>query len=278
MPQTIFITGASSGIGLATARHFHDQGWNVVATMRDPESLRTELAGERMLVTRLDVTDEASIDAAVAEAVTEFGRIDVLLNNAGYGAYGPLEATSMADIRRQYDVNVLGLYAVTKALLPQFRANSSGVIINVSSMGGKVTFPLGSLYHGSKFAVEGLSEALHYELYPLGIRVKVIEPGSIATDFAERSFAFSNNPELAEYQPTVAAFMGALQPMAAAASPADIVAATVYDAATDGTDRMRYVVGPDAEQLLTARESVDDDSFLAGVRAQFGIGDAAVVI
>ena len=168
MTKTILITGSSSGIGKATARYFHRQGWNVVATMRRPEN-ETELGTlEQVLVTRLDVQDSASIAAAVSAGLERFGQIDVLLNNAGYGAYGVLEATPMEKIRRQFDVNVLGLLNTTKAVLPHLRANGRGTVVNISSIGGKVTFPLGTLYHGTKFAVEGLSEALQYELAAIG--------------------------------------------------------------------------------------------------------------
>jgi len=128
-------------------------------------------------VTRLDVLDDASIQAAIDAAHERFGGIDVLLNNAGYGAYGALEATPMEVIRRQFDVNLFGLIAVTQAVLKGTRAQKSGVIVNISSVGGRMCYPFGTLYHGSKWAVEGLSEALHYELIPLGIRVKVVEPG-----------------------------------------------------------------------------------------------------
>ncbi|WP_313609948.1 SDR family NAD(P)-dependent oxidoreductase, partial [Rhizobium sp.] len=117
---------------------------------------------------RLDVQDAVSITAAVVAGLAAFGRIDALVNNAGYGAYGPLETTPLKSIRRQYEVNVLGLMATTKALLPHFRANRSGTIVNISSMGGRIAFPTGTLYHGTKFAVEGFSEALQYELAPIG--------------------------------------------------------------------------------------------------------------
>jgi NAD(P)-dependent dehydrogenase (short-subunit alcohol dehydrogenase family) len=271
MTQTILITGASSGIGKATAKHFHDKGWNVVATMRAPEA-ETELSHlDRMLVTRLDVTDLASIDASVAAGLARFGRIDAVVNNAGYGAYGPLEATPLDKVRRQLDVNVLGLFAVTKALLPHFRANRHGTILNVSSIGGRMTFPLGALYHASKFAVEGLSEALHFELAPLGVRVKIIEPGAVLTDFAGRSFDFSNDPTLTEYQPLVQTLFAALGPMMANGSPASLVAEAIFSAATDGTTQLRYEVGPDAVHLLGARRASDDATFLAAIRAQFGL-------
>jgi NAD(P)-dependent dehydrogenase (short-subunit alcohol dehydrogenase family) len=164
---------------------------------------------DNVLVARLDVTDAASIAAAVAAGVERFGGIDALLNNAGYGAYGPLEAFSTERIRRQFDTNVIGLLEVTKAVLPHMRAARSGTIVNISSIGGQITFPLGTLYHGTKFAVEGLSEALHYELEPLGIRVRIVEPGMIKTDFGGRSFDFAMDETLSDYAPTAEA-MGRL--------------------------------------------------------------------
>ena len=276
MNPTILITGASSGIGKATAKFFQSRGWNVIATMRSPER-ETELSQlERVLVTRLDVEDITSIQTAVDAGLSKFGKIDVLLNNAGYGAYGPLEATPLEKIRKQFDVNVIGLLATSRALLPHFRANRRGVIVNLSSMGGKVTFPLGTLYHGTKFAVEGLSEALHYELAPLGVRVKIIEPGMVKTDFAGRSFDFSNDLTLSEYQPVVQSLMSAMGPMAETASPPELVAEVIFKAATDGTDQLRYEAGADAVQLLAGRRATDDATFLAGIKAQFGLGPSRV--
>lgn len=270
MSQTVLITGASSGLGRATATHFQAQGWNVVATMRSGRE--TELSRpERTLVTRLDVQDPDSIRAAVDAALATFGRLDALVNNAGYGAYGPLEATPPASVRRQFEVNVLGLLATTQAVLPHFRANRRGTIVNVSSIGGRITFPLGTLYHGSKFAVEGLSEALHFELRPLGVRVKIIEPGFMRTDFGGRSFDFSNDPALAEYQPLVQTVLGGLSASMAEAAPPERVAEVIYAATVDGTDRLRYEAGADAEALLASRRAVDDATFFAGLRAQFGL-------
>ena len=274
MTSTVFITGCSSGIGRATAQHFQARGWNVVATMRSPSQENGLAQLERVLVTRLDVQDEDSIQAAVSTALARFGRIDVLVNNAGYGAYGPLEATPMRKVRRQFDVNVHGLIATTQAVLPHLRRQRSGVIVNISSIGGRLTFPLGTPYHGTKFAVEGLSEALHYELLPLGVQVKLIEPGMVKTDFAGRSFDFSNDPALAEYQPVVQALLGALGPMAAAASEPATVAEVIFEAATDGRDRLRYEAGADAQHLLATRRVADDATFLGAIRSQFGIARA----
>lgn len=272
MSRTILITGASSGVGKASALRFQAEGWNVIATMRSPE-LETELNTlERVHVTRLDVMDVASIGAAVEAGLGRFGRIDALLNNAGYGAYGPLEATPLDKVRRQFDVNVIGLLAATQAVLPHFRRQRGGVIVNISSIGGKITFPLGTLYHGSKFAVEGLSEALHYELLPLGVRVKIVEPGMVQTDFAGRSFDFSNDAALSEYQPLVGAFMSALGAMAAHASPADQVAEVIHRATLDESDQLRYEAGTDARHMLGARRASDDATFIGGMREQFGLG------
>ena len=273
MTQTIFITGASSGIGRATAQYFHAKGWNVVATLRDPAQAGDLAALPQVLVSRLDVTDAATVAAAVGAAHERFGGIDVLLNNAGYGAYGPLEAFDMDGVRRQFDTNVIGLLEVTKAVLPGMRARGKGVVVNISSIGGRMTFPLGSLYHGTKFAVEGLSEALQYELEPLGIRVKIVEPGMIATDFGGRSFDFRQTAELTDYQPVVDKFFSVLgsAEMAATASPPSVVSEAVWAAVTDGTARLRYTAGADAAAYMAARSAQDDATFIGGVKAQFGL-------
>ncbi len=269
--NTIFITGASSGIGRATAEHFQRNGWNVVATMRNPDDGAQLASLPRVHVVRLDVTDHPSIDAAVAAALQRFGRIDVLFNNAGYGAYGPLEAFPMDRIERQFDTNVMGLIATTKAVLPHFRANRSGFIVNVSSIGGQVTFPLGALYHGTKFAVEGISEALHFEMAAIGVKVKIIEPGLIATDFGGRSFDFVNDESLAEYQATVAGVMRGFTSQAGESTPPSAVAEVVWDAVTDGTDTLRYRAGADAVALLDSRKALDDATFFAAIKSRMGL-------
>ncbi|MFJ9683362.1 SDR family oxidoreductase [Streptomyces sp. NPDC101194] len=271
MTRTILITGSSSGIGRATAKLFHEQGWNVIATMRSPEKETELTALENVLVTRLDVQDSASITSAVGAGLERFGRIDVLLNNAGYGAFGPLEAVPMEKARRQFDVNVMGLLETTKAVLPHLRVSGGGTVINISSIGGKVTFPLGTLYHGTKFAVEGLSEALHYELATIGVNVKLVEPGIVDTDFAGRSFDFTNDDSLTEYQEFVNTFLTAQAQLAVGGDKPEVVAETVYRAATDETDRLRYPAGPYATELLAQRAATDDATFIGGIKAQFGL-------
>ena len=227
----------------------------MVATMRKPG----------------DVTDSTSITSAVAAATGRFGAIDALLNNAGYGAYGPLESFEMERIRRQFDTSVFGLLEVTKAVLPHMLERKSGAIVNISSIGGQMTFPLGTLYHGTKFAVEGMSESLHYELETVGIKVKIVEPGMIATEFSGRSFDFANDPAMDEYQPIVGTFMGAMGSNAMKPSAPELVAVVIWNAVTDGSDRLRYRAGADAEALLTQRKNADDAAFIAGIKQQFGL-------
>lgn len=272
MSKTILITGASSGIGKATAQFFQEKGWNVIATMRRPENEQELTQLENVLVTRLDVLDLASIDQAVEEGINRFGKIDVLLNNAGYGAYGPLEVFPRENIVRQFDTNVIGLLDVTRAITSHFRKNKSGTIINISSIGGKMAFPFGSLYHGTKFAVEGISEALSFEMQALGVKVKIVEPGFIATDFAGRSFDFKNDEQITEYQQLIATLFATLEAAAESnISPASLVAEVIYNAATDGTDTLRYRAGADAEELLTNRKNMDEEEFLAMMKQQYGL-------
>jgi NADP-dependent 3-hydroxy acid dehydrogenase YdfG len=271
MANTILITGASSGIGKTTAKYFQEKGWHVIATMRSPEQETDLTVLDNVLVTRLDVQDPASITSAVEAGLVQFGRIDVLLNNAGYGAYGILEATPMEKIRRQFEVNVIGLLETTKAVLPHFRSNQNGVIINISSIGGQMSFPLGTLYHGSKFAVEGLSESLSFEMETIGVKVKIVEPGMIKTDFGGRSLDISIDENLTEYQEVVNKLMTTMEPLAATGSEPIVVAEVIYRAATDGTTQLRYTAGPDAEQIIANRKATDDATFLKGIKDQFGL-------
>ncbi|PSN07406.1 hypothetical protein C7293_30610 [filamentous cyanobacterium CCT1] len=160
MNRTILITGASSGIGEATAQRFIRQGWNVAATMRSPQIVKPWTKAPKVITPYLDVTDEPSIAAAVEETLHQFGAIDVLVNNAGYGLTGPLEGISTPQLTQQFHTNVFGLVAMIQSVLPIMRRQNQGTIINVSSIGGRVAFPFASAYHATKFAVEGLSESL----------------------------------------------------------------------------------------------------------------------
>ena len=273
MNKTILITGCSTGIGRMTAKYFQQKGWSVAATVRkhsDNDAELTALGG--VLVTELDVTKEDTIKKAVAETMEVFGKIDVLLNNAGYGSYGILEATSERAIRMQFDVNVIGALMVTKNVIPYMRKAGEGTIINISSMGGKITFPMGTLYHGSKFAVEGMSESLSYELEAIGLKVKMIEPGMINTNFEETTMKnLAVDPSQTEYAAFLEKMMEGMKNASANSSEPILVAETIYKAATDGTNQMRYIAGPDAEQIIAARKAMNDENYMAMMKQQMGL-------
>lgn len=273
MAGTVLITGASSGIGKETARLFQSKGWNVIATMRSPD--RESELGKlgNVQVAKLDVTDSTSIHHAVSAGIEQFGQIDALVNNAGYGAYGPLEAFDMEGIRRQFDTNVIGLLEVTKAVLPHMRAQGSGTIVNISSIGGQFAFPLGTLYHGSKFAVEGLTEALHYELGAIGVRAKIVEPGMIQTDFGGRSFDLRNDETIEAYQPLVPKLFAGFESTIEQGGISEplLVAEVIYQAVTDGTSQLRYSAGSDAESYLADRKAQNDADFINAIKTRFGL-------
>jgi NAD(P)-dependent dehydrogenase (short-subunit alcohol dehydrogenase family) len=235
MTQTVLITGASSGIGKATAAYFLQQGWNVAATMRSPNQVEEA----NIIYPCLDVTAPATISSAIAQTLDRFGRIDVLVNNAGYGLTGALESLSMEQIRRQYETNVFGLMAVTQAVLPTLRSQRSGVIINVSSIGGRLAFPFSSVYHSTKWAVEGLSESLRFELSPFGISVKIVEPGGIQTDFGTRSMEAVLQPP---YDKMAARMLKLYQDRMSKLPGAEGVARTIFKAAIDRSEKLRYPV------------------------------------
>jgi len=269
MTKTILITGSSSGIGKATAKYFQEKGWNVIATMRTPDREEELNKLDNVVVTRLDVQDLTSIKDAIQQGIEKFGKIDVLVNNAGYGLFGPLEATPRENIKRQFDVNVIGLVDVTKEIMPHFRKNKDGILINISSIGGKMAFPLLTLYHGTKFAVEGISEALSYEFDQIGCKIKIVEPGAINTDFGSRSFDAQNDESLVEYQKLFGSIMGAFESMGNNASKPEVVAEVIYNAATDGTNQLRYTAGEDAKEFVSNRKSQDDATFMRGIKSMF---------
>ena len=273
MNKTILITGCSTGIGRMTAKYFHEKGWNVAATVRsNPEQDEELNALENVLVVALDVTKEDTIKSALHKTINRFGKIEVLLNNAGYGAYGVLEATSEQAIRMQFDVNVIGALLVTKNVIPYMRKEGQGTIINISSMGGKISFPLGTLYHGSKFAVEGMSEALSFELEAIGIKMKLIEPGMIKTNFEETTMKnFAVDPSQTEYGPFLQKVMEGMKNAARNSSEPILVAEKIYEAATDGTDQLRYIAGSDAEQIIAARKQLEDVAYMAMIKSTMGL-------
>jgi NAD(P)-dependent dehydrogenase (short-subunit alcohol dehydrogenase family) len=270
--KTVLITGCSSGFGAATARYFANQGWQVIATMRNPNDGDHLSGRDGVFVTRLDVQDKASIAQAISAGIAHFGRIDVLINNAGFGLFGIFETTPAEQIREQFEVNLFGVMDVTREILPHFRANKTGVILNVSSGGGVFTLPMISLYCASKFALEGFSEALTYELSPLGITLKLVEVGgSISTNFGKRSGKDSGLDQApSDYGGFIAAVGGVFAELrdAAIADPDD-VAKFIYEAGTDGTDRLRYVTGEDIKPLIKARRETSEQDYIRFMRSRF---------
>lgn len=264
--KTIFITGTSSGIGKATVHYFAAKGWNVAATMRQPQNDTSFQQLKNVKLYALDVNDQASIDNAIAACIKDFGSIDVLYNNAGYAAVGPFEAASKEEIKKQFDTNVFGVMNVTRAVLPHFRERKSGTIITTTSMGGLITFPLYSLYHGTKWAVEGFMESLHYELKPFKIKVKCIEPGAIKTDFYERSMNVMKKEGLTAYEKYTDACFLVMQAAGANAPGPEVVAHKVYKAATANNFKLRYPVGSQSPFLLFIRRMVPNSWFFALVR------------
>jgi NAD(P)-dependent dehydrogenase (short-subunit alcohol dehydrogenase family) len=252
MGKAILITGASSGIGKATAERFAGEGWTVIATMRDTG--KSPFVGVKGIhVVRLEVRDGDSIKGAVKAAIEASGGIDVLLNNAGYGLRGIFECSTEEQIKAQFDTNVFGLISMVREILPHMRERGGGLIINVSSVGGRIGFPLYSLYQASKFAVEGFTEALAFELKPFGIKLKLVEPGFIKTDFHTRSMERSEEPSIPAYADFVRRTLGAQASLEKGGSPPEVVADTIYRAATDGGSRLRYPAGPDAKLVLFLR-------------------------
>jgi NAD(P)-dependent dehydrogenase (short-subunit alcohol dehydrogenase family) len=238
MAKTVFITGASSGIGQATDKLFLARGWNVAATARDPLHLPTETTPRR-IVLRVDVNDESTIAAAVAAALQRFGSIDVLVNNAGYGIFGPLEAIPSAQLTLQLQTNVVGVAAVIRQVLPSMRQRRSGVIINVSSVAGRIAVPFQSAYHASKFALEGLSESLRFELEVHGIRVKIVEPAHFKTDFVSRSLQWVKHRA---YEPYLSYVINHVSDTDRRAPSCEPVAEAIFRAAVDSSGRLRYPV------------------------------------
>lgn len=265
--KTIVITGASSGIGKATAKHFASMGWQVAATMRKPEK-ETDLVGiKNIKLYPLDVTDREMINDTTAVILNDFQTVDVILNNAGYGLAGVFEAATAEQIYRQFNTNVFGLMEVTRAFLPHFRAKKSGLFINVSSVGGLSTYPFTSLYHATKWAVEGFTESLSYELGELGIQVKLIEPGAVATDFGGRSMDFAMPDIFPDYLPSIQNFMTARANSNRVPAAAEDIALGIYEAATDNKQQLRYPVG-DAAQMFALRKKLGDDEFLKFMHKQ----------
>ncbi|WP_443947104.1 SDR family oxidoreductase [Pedobacter sp. AW1-32] len=265
MNKTIFITGASAGMGKATAKFFQSNGWKVIATMRNPEH-ETELGKlNNVTLIQLDVTNLEQIKSAVSQAIA-LHEIDVVFNNAGYGLVGALEGLSDEQILNEVNTNLLGVIRITQAFIPHFKAKKSGLFISTSSMGGFMGFPLNSIYHATKFGIEGWSESMSFELGIHNIGIKTIAPGAVATDFLSRSMDKSIHSDYELLENKLYPMMDSMMDIAL---PAEKLAAVVYEAATDGKDQIRYLVGDDAKAMYKRRNEIGAENFRKEIRSQF---------
>jgi NAD(P)-dependent dehydrogenase (short-subunit alcohol dehydrogenase family) len=271
MPKTVFITGTSSGLGKLTAKYFAELGWNVVATMRTPEK-ETELANQpNIKLLKLDVTDLEQVKTAVQQAVAAFGKIDIVVNNAGMGTYGALELATEADIDWQFAVNTRGPINVIRAFLPHYRANGGGMFINVSSLMGITTaVPVGSLYNMSKFALEGLTEGLYYELKPLNIELRLIEQGGSSDNNFGNNIKWNADPNIRDYD----AITDKVKHLFANADaslkddPMDIVK-VIAGLATGESKSFRTVIGAMSNGLMALRNSMPIEAYLEKIASNF---------
>lgn len=273
MTKTALVTGASSGIGEETARTLHRLGYTVYAAARRTDRLQ-KLANGGIHALAMDVTDDKSMTSGIDSIIAETRRIDVLVNNAGYGSYGAIEDVPLDEARRQFEVNLFGLGRLTQLVLPHMRAQKFGTIINISSMEGRLTTPLGGWYHATKYAVEALSDALRMETAPFGINVVVIEPGGIRTEWS--GIAADHLEETAEgsaYASQIKAVANSMRSESTnnRQSPPSVIADTVEKIVTARKPRTRYVVGFAAKPLVTLRRILPDRAFDRVISAALGV-------
>ncbi len=270
--KTALVTGASAGIGEAIARRLLAEGYRVYAGARRVERM-SDLAAAGATVLALDVTDDASMVAAVEAIISEAGSIDVLVNNAGYGSYGSLEEVPLSEARRQFEVNVFGLARLTQLVLPAMREKRSGAIVNISSIGGKIYEPFGSWYHATKFAVEGLSDSLRLELEPFGIRVIVIEPGAIKSEWSgiahDNLLQYSGAGPYKPHAEAHARLLGSADTSSMGSSPPEAVAKVVSRALAARRPRARYPAAGGAGPILLLRRFLPDRLFDRALRLMF---------
>ncbi|MEU8825281.1 oxidoreductase [Streptomyces sp. NPDC048636] len=271
--KTALVTGASSGIGQATALKLQGLGYTVYGAARRTDRLQ-ELAGRGIRPLAMDVTDDDSMRAGVDRVISETGRLDVLVNNAGYGSYGAIEDLPLDEARHQFDVNVFGALRLTQIALPHMRARRSGTVVNITSMGGKIYTPLGGWYHGTKFALEALSDCLRIETKPFGIDVVIIEPGGIATEWgaiaAENLEKSSASGAYSDQADAVAAALRS-EAMAKRLSPPTVIADAIGKAVTARRPKTRYATGFSARPLMALRRLLSDRAYDALISRSVGL-------
>ncbi|MGB5090250.1 MAG: SDR family oxidoreductase [Nitrososphaeraceae archaeon] len=259
------VTGSSSGIGFETSLVLARNNFHTYATMRNPErgtKMTTVQSGENLpiKIIQLDVTSDKSVREAIQSILSESGRIDVLVNNAGYGLVGAFEELGMDEIKQQYETNYFGVIRVTQAVIPIMKEQKSGIIVNISSGAGRFGYPGGSAYVSTKFALEGLSESISYELEPFGIKVALVEPGFVRTNFSNVISKRSQAPE-SEYSKMMEIMAGRIEEMRRNASSSELVANIVLEAVTTKNPNLRYLAGKDVEQWIEQKKKLSDKEF-----------------
>jgi NAD(P)-dependent dehydrogenase (short-subunit alcohol dehydrogenase family) len=276
--RVALVTGSSSGMGFEIALLLARSGFHTYASMRNLEKSKriTEIASTEKLplqVVQLDVNDDVSVKDAIQNIAAKKGRIDVLVNNAGYGLFGSFEDLSMEEIKAQFETNFFGVIRVTQQVLPIMRKQNNGIVVNVSSVGGRIGLPVVSAYHSTKFALEGLSESISYELEPFGIRVIIIEPGVIRTNIMNSSASAKKaldpkSPYLSMMYKVENSFKSMLE-NASISSPPEEVAKVILQAVTSESPQLRYTVGNDAATILQAKRTMSDTEFGDFIKQQF---------
>jgi short-subunit dehydrogenase len=274
------ITGSSTGIGYETALALARNGFYTYATMRnlqgESEERITNISQSENLplqVIKLDVNNDKSVIDAINRIIEEKKRIDVTINNAGYALVGPFEETSMDDIMAQFETNFFGAIRVMQAVIPIMRKQRSGKIVNITSMGGRIAIPLDSIYHGTKFALEGLSESIQYELEPFGIKVILIEPGAVGSNFWKnlKTATKTADHNISSYRQLENNISEALKQMVQNAIPSSQVANVILQAVISDNTEFRYVVGKDAAMIIEARRDMSDREFQNLIKKQFNL-------
>lgn len=266
--QVALVTGSSDGIGFATVKYLAAKGYCVAATMRNGHCSAAELLvkSPHLRIYELDVTNSHQIDITVKKIINDFGRIDILINNAGYGLLGPFENASDQQIMRQINTNLMGVIRLTKAVIPYMRLQKSGLVINISSNAGRIAFPYYSYYNATKFAVEGLSESLAHELAPFGIRVKVVEPGPVKTNFFKRSADYidtSGTIYANQVKRVYSIMRGANSQFTI---PPDVVAKMIYEISLDKSIRLRYPAGIISRVMLSLNKILPEKLIFYAIR------------
>lgn len=274
--KVALVTGASSGIGESTVLKLKELGCTVYGAARRVDRMQ-HLSKSDIRILAMDVTDDASMQAGIDKIIAEVGRIDILVNNAGYGSYGAVEDVPMEEARAQFDVNVFGAVRLIQIALPHMRAQRSGTIVNITSMGGRIHTPLGAWYHGTKFALEAISDCLRMEVQPFGIDVVVIEPGGIKTEWA--GIAADKLRQISGHGPYAVQANAMAQSMIGEASvkrqsPPQIIADTIAKAVTAPKPKTRYAIGFGAKPMIFMRGILSDRAFDGMMRAATGISKA----